>query len=170
MACFSLSWCWSSWMWSSDSSVNVYWFRLEHDKNINLEKVSLRTDDLDEIIDLYQEVWDNSEYRDSLLIAEKFAQWLWANAFAQDNLDMLQEQWLTLSNIQKTQISLNRYGEKLNAVLVEYTITEWLISDLPMLYVSQLFIPKDNDVILMSFITEEKSSHLSALDMFKNIK
>ncbi len=170
MACFSLSWCWSSWTWSSDSSVNVYWFRLEHDKNINLEKVSLRTDDLDEIIDLYQEVWDNSEYRDSLLIAEKFAQWLWANAFAQDNLDMLQEQWLTLSNIQKTQISLNRYGEKINAVLVEYTITEWLISDLPMLYVSQLFIPKDNDIILMSFITEEKSSHLSALDMFKNIK
>lgn len=167
---FLLSWCWGSWTWNAYSSVNIYWFNLEYSKNINLEKVPLRTDDLDEIIDLYQEVWDNSEYRDSLLIAEKYAQWLWANAFAQENLDMLEEQWLTLSDIKKTQIALNKYGEKINAVLVEYTITKWLINDLPLLYVSQLFIPKDNDMVLMSFITENKSSHLSALEMFKNIK
>ena len=150
--------------------MNIYWFSLEYNKNIDLEKVPLRTSDLDEIIDLYQEVWDSSEYRDSLLIAEKYAQWLWANAFAQDNLDMLEEQWLTLSDIKKTQIALNKYGEKINVVLVEYTITEWLINDLPLLYISQLFIPKDNDMILMSYITENKSSHVSALDMFKKIK
>ena len=104
------------------------------------------------------------------LIAEKYAQWLWANAFAQDNLDMLVDQWLTIEGIQKTQVWLHKYWDKVNAVLVEYTITEWLIDELPLLYVSQLFIPKDNDIILMSFVTENKSSHLSAVNMFKNIK
>ena len=172
VVCLFLNWCWNSWDWSSDSSVSIYWFDLEYDKNINLEKVHLMTDDLDEIVDLYQEVWEssNSEYRDSLLIAEKYAQWLWANAFAQDNLDMLVDQWLTIEGIQKTQVWLHKYWDKVNAVLVEYTITEWLIDELPLLYVSQLFIPKDNDIILMSFVTENKSSHLSAVNMFKNIK
>lgn len=169
-ASFLLSWCWNSWEWTSNYSMNIYWYNLEYDNNINLEKVHLKTDDLDEIVDLYQEIWNNSDYKDSLLIARKYNQWLWANAFAQDNLDTLEEQWLTLSDIKKTQILLNKYGKEVNVVLVEYTITKWLISDLPLLYVSQLFIPDDNEMILMSFITEEKSSNLSASDMFKNIQ
>ena len=103
-------------------------------------------------MDLYQEVWDNSEYRDSLLIAEKHAQWLWANAFAVDNLDTLENQWLSLSNIKKTQIRLEKYWEEINAVLVEYEITQWLINEIPVLYVSQLFVPNGETMVLMSFI------------------
>lgn len=164
--------CWNSWTWtwSEKFSVNLYWFDLEYNGNVNLERVQLKADDLNEIVDLYQEVWDDSEYKDSLLVAEKYAQWLWPNAFAQDNLDTLKNQWLTLSNVQKTQIWLERYGEKINAVLVEYEITKWLINEIPLLYISQLFIPDENSMILMSFITENQSSHLSASSMFKNIK
>lgn len=165
---FLLIWCWSS---STNSfSVNEYWFDLSYNWDVNLERVQLKTDDMEEVVDLFQEVWDNPEYRDSLLIAEKHAQWLWPNAFMQDNLDTLKDQWLTLSNIEKTQIWLERYGEEFNAVLVEYEITEWLINDIPLLYVSQLFVPNGEDMVLMSFITEDKSSRLNASKMFKNIK
>lgn len=146
------------------------WFELEYNGEVKLERVALMKDDMDEIIDLYQEVWNESEYKDSLLVAEKYAQWLWANAFTQDNLDTLKNQWLSLTNIEKTQIWVEIEGEKTNAVLVEYEITEGFISDIPLLYVSQLFIPNDENMILMSFITEDQSSHLSASKMFKNIK
>ena len=167
---FSLTWCKDSWIWGDDFTLSIYWFDLEYNGNIRLEKVQLKTDDLDEIVDLYQEIWDSVEYRDSLLIAKKYAQWLWANAFVHDNLDILEEKWLVISDIRKTQVRLKKYWENVNAVLVEYKITEWLIDNIPQLYVSQLFIPKDYDMILMSFITENKSSYLSASNMFKNIK
>lgn len=167
---FLLSWCGSSWSGSSNFSENIFWYDLDYNGNVKLERVWLNSDDLDEIVDLFQEVWDNVWYRDSLLIAEKYAQWLWANAFAQDNLDSLQEQWLALSGIQKTQIWLKDSWKKIIGVLVEYEITQWLVSEIPLLYVSQLFIPRGDNMVLMSFITEDQSSHLSALDMFKNIK
>lgn len=166
----SLSWCWNSLSWEHVFSTNVYWFDLKYNGNIELERVQLKDDDLDEILDLYQEVWENVDYRDSLLIAEKYAQWLWPNAFVQDNIDTLKTQWLTVSNVEKTQIKLVKDKNKINLVLVEYEITKWLIEDIPLLYVSQLFIPDEENIILMSFITEDKSSHLSASNMFKNIK
>jgi hypothetical protein len=150
--------------------MNMYWFDLNYDGKVKLERVLLKTDDPDEIVDLFQEVWNNSNYKDSLLIAEKYDQWLWANAFAQDNLDVLSDQWLTLSDLKKTQIWLKKRWERINAVLVEYQIKKWLVEDIPLLYVSQMFIPKDKDMILMSYITEDQSSHLSASNMFKNIK
>lgn len=164
-----LTWCWDDWAWNS-LSLNVYWFELEYNGKVKLERVALKKDDMDEIVDLYQEVWNDSEYKDSLLVAEKYAQWLWANAFAQDNLDTLRNQWLTLADIKKTQIWMKVYGEKTNGVLVEYEITEWFIEDVPLLYISQLFVPDEENMILMSFITEDKASHLSASNMFKSIK
>lgn len=170
IGCFSLVWCWSSWTWNSDLSINVRGFELKYNGNVNLEKVQLKTDDLGEIIDLYQEVWNDSEYKDSLLIAEKFAQWLWTNAFAQDNLDTLENQWLELSNIKKDQIWFKKNGEKINAVLVEYEITKWLINEIPLLYISQLFVPDGENMILVSFITEDQRSRLSASNMFRDIK
>lgn len=170
LSCFLLSWCWDSWLWNSTFSENIYWYELNYNGKVQLERVLLSNDDLDEIVDLFQEVWNDVWYRDSLLIAKKYSQWLWTNAFVQDNLDMLQDQWLTLSNIDKTQIWLKNNKEKINWVLVEYEITEWLVNELPLLYVSQLFIPKDENMILISFITENKSSNSSALEMFKSIK
>lgn len=170
ISCFSLVWCWDSWTWNSKLSMDISWFELNYNGEVELKKLQLKSDDLDEIIDLYQEVWDGSGYKDSLLVAEKHAQWLWANAFAQDNLDTLENQWLDLSNVRKTQIWLKRYWEEFNAVMVEYEIIGWLINDIPLLYVSQLFVLNDENMILMSFITEDQSSRASASNMFKNIK
>ena len=150
-------------------SIGLSWFTLEYNGNVKLTKVPLKTDDLDEIVDLYQEVW-NVWYRDSLLIAEKYSNWLWVNAFSQDNLDTLKNQWLTLSDIKKTQIWLEKSWEKINAVLVEYKIVGWLVEEIPMLYISQLFIPNGRNIMLLSFITENKSSRSNVSNMFKNIK
>lgn len=166
---FALAWCGGSWDSGKKFTVNIAWYSLIYNWDVELWKVALMTDDLSEIIDLYQEVWDNIWYRDSLLIAEKYDQWLWINTFAQDNLDTLEEQWLTLADIKKTQIKLKKESENVNAVLVEYKITGWLINELPLLYVSQLFVPDNHNVELMSFITEDSLSHSSAVKMFKNI-
>ena len=108
-------------------------------------------------------------YRDSLLVAEKYANWVWANVFIKDNLEVLEKQWLYLSDISKKQIWLNKKWENINAVLLEYEITEWLISEIPLLYVSQLFIPDENSMVMLSYITESTSSRSSASNMFKNI-
>lgn len=156
-------------MWDDGFSENIYWFELNYAGNTQLERVLLSEDDLDEIVDLFQEVWDNIWYRDSLLVAVNYAHWLWINAFAQDNLDTLESQWLTLSNVQKHQIWLYKNGKKIDCVLVEYEITQWLVSEIPLLYVSELFVPRGDDILFMSFITEDRASHLSAMDMFKNI-
>jgi len=170
VASILLAGCWDSLTWGHSFSSNIYWFDLEYNGNIELERVKLKADDLNEIIDLYQEIWENIDYRDSLLVAEKYAQWLWPNAFAQDNIDTLKDQWLTISNEKKTQIKLAKDKNKINLVLVEYEITKWLIDGIPLLYVSQLFVPSGENIVLMSFITEDKSSHLSASNMFKNIR
>lgn len=150
--------------------MNVLWFEIEKNIKVDLEKVQLKSDDAEDIIDLFQEVWNDVSFRDSLLIAERYAQWLWTNAFAQDNIDILEEHWLELSNMNKTQIRLQKGDEEMNLVLVEYEITNWLIPEIPVLYISQLFIPYDNDIIMMSFITEDSSSRSSVSSMFKDIK
>lgn len=167
--CFVLVWCGSNWDGESKYITNVAWYSLMYNWDVDLWKVALKNDDLNEIIDLYQELWDDVQYRDSLLIAEKFNQWLWINAFAQDNLDTLKKQWLALSDIRKIQITLKKKSENINAVLVNYKITEWFIDEVPLVYVSQLFIPNGYNVELISYITEDPSSHTSAVNMLKNV-
>ena len=167
---FLLSWCWHSVSWNSKLEIKFDWFELDYNGKVEFEKVQLKTDDLDEIVDLYQEVWNETGYKDSLLIAKKYAKWLWSNAFAQDNLDTLENYWLVLSDIKKTQIWFKKREEEINAVLVEYQITEGLIDEIPSLYLSQLFVPDDDNMILISFITEDLVSHTNASNMFKNIK
>lgn len=145
-------------------------FSIKYGGKVELEKVYLNDSDLSDILELYQETWDNISYRDSLLVAEKYDQWLWVNAFVQQNLDSLEVQGLSLNNIKKTQIWINKNWEKINSVLVEYEITKWFISSVPLLYMSQLFISRNNGIILFSYMTENSSARSYASDMFKNIK
>lgn len=169
LACFLLVWC-GGWSNKDELVLNVWNFELEYAWNVKLSKVALKTDDLDEIIDLYQEEWDDIWYRDSLLIAQKYSQWLWINTFAQENLDVLEDQWLILSNVNKKQIILGKGWEKINVVLVEYEIVEWLIPEIPKLYLSQLFIPEWSNVWLISFITENPTLRNNVSKTFQKIK
>lgn len=164
---FVLVWCGSGESSTNQTIIDLSWYKLTYNWNVELWRVALKTNDLDEVIDLYQEIWDNVWYRDSLLIAEKYNWWLGINAFVQDNLDTLLEHWLTLSNLEKVQIWLNNNE---NAVLVNYEITEWFISEVPILYVSQLFIPDKNNVKFVSFISEDSSARWYAINMFKKIQ
>lgn len=150
--------------------MNVSGFELDYVWKVKLSKVALKTDDLDDIIDLYQEEWNDVWYRDSLLIAQRYSQWLWINTFAQENLDVLEENNLTLSNINKKQLLLEREWKNVNAVLVEYEIVEWFVEEIPKLYISQLFIPDWNMVLLMSYITENSASRNSMSNAFKQVK
>ena len=171
LACFLLIWCWNNnSSYDKQSSINVAWYFLSYNWNVNLESLSIKKDDPEDILAIYQEVWDNLTYRDSLLIAEAYSQWIWINAFAQSNLDTLINNWLTITDIKKTQIWIKKNWKKENAVLLEYKITDWLISSIPVLYVNQLFIPDTNSVILMSYISDEAWASKSASEMFKNIK
>ena len=145
-------------------------FMLTYNGNVKLEQLNLKADEREEIIALYQEVWENIQYKDSLLVAEKYAQWLWVNAFAQSNLDTLYDYDLTIENVKKTQINIKDKNQNTNAVLVEYDITEWFIGSIPVLYMSQLFIEHDWNVILLSYSTENRQSRDYASNMFKNIK
>ena len=165
--CTILNWCWSNEWVDSTSYIWIKDYNLYYHGNIDLTKVLLKNDDLKEILGLYQEAGDNVWFRDSLLIAEKYNQWLWANAFADDNINTLKDQWLTVSDINKTQITLPK---NVNAVMVEYKITEWLISDIPMLYISQLFIPDWNAILLASYITESSKAHSYAKQMLINVQ
>ena len=169
LACFLLVLC-GGWSNKDELVLNVWNFELEYAWNVKLSKVALKTDDLDEIIDLYQEEWDDIWYRDSLLIAQKYSQWLWINTFAQENLDVLEDQWLVLSNVNKKQIILEKGWEKINVVLVEYEIVEWLIPEIPKLYLSQLFIPEWSNVWLISFITENPTLRNNVSKTFQKIK
>ena len=148
---FLLVWCWDSLGEDGTSSINIHWFELNYNGNTKFEKVRLKEDDLDEIDDLYQEIWnDDSEFKDSLLIASKYAQWLWVNAFAQDNLDTLKDHWLTISKVKKTQVWIKKHWEKINAVLVEYEITQWLVDGIPLLYISQACLLDQGNVLAVS--------------------
>lgn len=155
--CFLLVWCWNNESGRNQLIIDESGYIVNYAWSVKLLKVPLKTDDLDEIIDLYQESWEDIWYRDSLLIAQKYSQWLWVNAFAQDNLDVLEDQWLVLSDIDKKQIIIKKDWNKINAVIVNYKISEWFIEEIPTLYVSQLFIPNWSNIVLMSYITESLS-------------
>ena len=169
LACFFLVWC-GGWGNKNELVLNVWNFELEYAWNVKLSKVALKTDDLDEIVDLYQEEWDVVVYRDSLLIAKRYSQWLGIGAFVQGNLDSLEENGLTLSNINKKWVQIDKDDKKIDSVLVEYQISEWLIDELPVLFLCQLFIPDWNEVWLLSFISDDLSTHESMLSTFKHIK
>ena len=143
---------------------------LVYNGDVPLEQVTLRSDEIDEITALYQEVWDDVGYKDSLLIAEKYSQWMWINAFVQSNLDTLYDYNLTLSNVKKTQIIIKYKNQNRKAVLLEYEITDWFIESIPLLYMSQLFIENDWSIILASYSTENSQDRDYASNMFKNIK
>ena len=143
---------------------------LTYNGNIKLEQLNLKAEEKDEITALYQEVWDNIKYRDSLLIAERYSQWLWINAFAQSNLNTLYDYNLVIENVQKTQINIKDKNQNRNAVLVEYDITSWFIESIPVLYMSQLFVENESNVILLSYSTEDKQSRAYISNVFKNIK
>ena len=163
-----LSWCWSS-LDSEWLAIDISGFNLQYNWSVKLKKVYLKNDDLDEITDLYEEVWDNLEYRDSLLVAERYWQWLWINGFAQDNLDTLEDHWLVLWEIKKTQIKIKKDNKKFDSVLVDYKISEWLIEDIPVIYVSQLFVPQWTTVLLISYISEDMSARDNMSKAFKNL-
>jgi len=105
-----------------------------------------------------------------LLVAQRYSQWLGINAFVQENLDVLENYNLSLWNLAKKQILLERDWKTINAVLVDYDITEWFVPEIPALYISQLFIPDWNMVSLVSFITENSSVRKSMSNAFKEIK
>lgn len=167
--CFFIAWCGGNEDSSDSSIIYIPWYQVTYDWNITFQKLPLKADDSNDIISIYQEKGENLAFRDSLLVAEKYSNWLWVNAFVQNNLDVFEVQWLTISNINKKQIWFKKNWENIYAVLVEYEITEWLISELPLLYVSQLFVPNDDSIIMMSYITESSSSRSYASDMFKTI-
>ena len=167
----SLYGCWDTKSTKDQTIINASNYTLTYNWNTKLEKILIQSDDMNEITDLYQESWVKDwDFKDSLLVAKVFAQWRWVNTFAQDNLDTLEIQWLKLDNIQKKQILIKKNGNKINCVLVEYDITEWFVSEVPILYISQLFVPDDGNIILYSFITENKKSRTNASNMLINIK
>ena len=166
---FLLVWCQvgnGSW---GEILISVKWYELKYSWNIGFQNVALKVDDSEDVIALYQEEWNDLAYRDSLLIAEEYVNWVWANVFIKDNLEILEKQWLVLSNINKKQIWFKKGWENVSAVLLEYEIMEWLIPEIPLLYVSQLFIPGDDNMLMLSYITENSSSRKSVSNMFKNI-
>lgn len=170
LLCFLIVWCGKSSSSSNQIDLSVWDFSVGYEGKVKLEKVYLNNSDLSEILELYQETWNNTDYSDSLLVAEKYDQWLWINAFVQQNLDTLEVQWLSIDNVKKTQIWINKKWKILNSVLVEYEITKWFISTVPRLYMSQLFIPQSDSVVLFSYMTENSSARSYASNMLKNIK
>ena len=72
-ACIITAWCENS-INSNSLSISVSDYIFEYNGNTKLEQISLKSDEDKEIIALYQEAWENVWYRDSLLIAEKYAQ------------------------------------------------------------------------------------------------
>ena len=169
--CSLLAWCGDKGLSSSGKiDLLVSDFFLSYNGNVDLQKVYLNEGDSPEILDLYEETWNNIIYKDSLLIAKKFDQWLWVNSFVQQNLDSMEDLWLSLDNVNKKQIVLNKDWKNVNGVLVEYDVSEWFVSDVPLLYMSQLFIPIDNSIILFSYMTENSKARWSASKMFKNVK
>ena len=166
---FLLVWCQvgnGSW---GEVLISVKWYEFKYSWNIGFQNVALKVDDSEDIIALYKEEWNDLAYRDSLLIAEEYVNWVWANVFIKDNLEILEKQWLVLSNVNKKQIWFKKGWENVSAVLLEYEITEWLIPEIPLLYVSQLFIPGEDNMLMLSYITENSSSRKSVSNMFKNI-
>ena len=168
LICFSLIGCGKVDTTKEPIILNVSGFKLSYNWNISFQNLPIKNDDYEWTIALYQEKWNDTKFRDSLLIAEKYSR-LGANAFAQENIDVLEDWWIKLSNLKKSQIRFNKKWEDINAVLVEYEITEWFIPEIPILYLSQLFVPNNNTMILMSFITEDFSSRDNVSKMFKNI-
>lgn len=169
MACGIIAWCDTP---ENNNSllINVSNLMLRYNGNVKLEQLSLKADDKEEIIALYQEIGDNTKYKDSLLIAERYTQWLWINAFAQSNLDTLYDYNLTIENLQKTQIIINDKSQSRKAVLVEYDITSWFIKSIPVLYMSQLFIENGPSVILISYTSEDSQARAYMSNVLKNIK
>lgn len=168
---FFLVWCGNDVIsYENQIDINVWDFMITYKWNVKLSKVPLKVDDLDDIVDLYQEDWDKTWYKDSLLVAEKYFQWFWINAFVQDNLKALETNWLTLDNVQKKPIWLGNGDDDNIAVLVSYQIVDGLISEIPSLYVSQLFIPELHSVKLVSYITEDLSAHDYIKNSLENIR
>ncbi|MDR0651561.1 MAG: hypothetical protein LBG59_09550 [Candidatus Peribacteria bacterium] len=126
--------------------------------------------DEQDFLALYTESGAVNSYKDSLLITQQYNQGKGVVVFSQEAMTMLQTQGITIENQQDEKFVITCDKEKISLRLLSYLISSGFVAEVPQLYMTQMFVEKDsNTILLFSHSTEDISEQQNLRKAFKTI-
>jgi hypothetical protein len=146
-------------------------YQMLYQGKVSLSAREVPTETLDGVLALYTESGANSSYLDSVVLVEKYNQGKGVLVFSQEAMDTVKAKGLTLANERDEKFSISCQGEKKSARLFAYEVSSGFVQKVPKLYMTQLFLEKDaNTLVLWSHSTETKSEQNAMRSAFKAIQ
>ncbi|MDR2540806.1 MAG: hypothetical protein LBD11_03310 [Candidatus Peribacteria bacterium] len=147
-------------------------YQMLYQGQVSLVAQTVPTDTSDELLTVYAETGAESSYQDSLLLVEKYNQGKGVLLFSQEAIDVLKGKGLTLENEHDEKFAVPCEGEKKAAHLVAYVVTSGFVQKVPQkLYMTQLFVEKDeNTITIWSHSTESKNEQNALRSAFKTLQ
>jgi hypothetical protein len=119
---------------------------------------------------LYTESGAVNSYKDSFLVTEQYNQGKGVLVFSQEAMDILQTQGLQRETQQDEKFVITCNSEKTSLRLLSYLISSGFVAQVPKLYMTQLFMEKDpNTILLFSHSTEDISEQQHFRQALKTI-
>ncbi|MDR0282949.1 MAG: hypothetical protein LBI53_06835 [Candidatus Peribacteria bacterium] len=75
------------------------------------------------------------------------------NVFSQESITLLQDRGLSIENVKTERFSLSCAKELKSSVVYSYLISSGFSAEIPQLFMTQLFIENDNNIIVFSHST-----------------
>jgi hypothetical protein len=112
-----------------------------------------------------------TNYKDSLLVTEEFDQGKGVLVFSQEAMNTLQTQGLQIENQQDEKFVITCDRSKTSLRLLSYLISSGFVATVPQLYMTQLFVEKSpNTILIFSHSTENASEQQQFRKAFTTIR
>jgi len=154
---------------TSQFSIGNHTFQYQGD--IQLQESSFSAPDVEDIIAIYEESWDTTTYKDSLIVTEKYNQGKGVIVFSKEAIDTLETQGLTLEDKKDERFVITCKGAKKSVSLKSYCVSAGFVSKVPRMYMTQMFVEDgDHTLKIFSHSTESKDEQKRVFQAFKTLK
>ncbi|MDR2415829.1 MAG: hypothetical protein LBD75_04425 [Candidatus Peribacteria bacterium] len=138
---------------------------------LNWEKSLNTAMDGKDFLALYTESGTVNGYKDSFLITEQYNQGKGVLVFSQEAMDTLQTQGLQIEHQQDEKFVIICDKEKISLRLLSYLVSSGFVAQVPKLYMTQLFMEKSpNTILLFSHSTENANEQQYFKQAFTTIR
>ena len=155
---------------STTSVLSLGGYSFQYPGSVQLQESSFSAQDVEDVIAIYEESWDTTTYKDSLIVTEKYNQGKGVIVFSKEAIDTLEVQGLTLEDKREERFVMNCKGEQKSVSLISYCISAGFVSQVPRLYMTQMFVESwEHTLVIFSHSTESKTEQQQIRQTFKTL-
>ncbi|MDR0607132.1 MAG: hypothetical protein LBG52_01990 [Candidatus Peribacteria bacterium] len=155
---------------SSPVKLDLNGYQMLYQGKVSLVAREIPAENTNDLLALYAESGANNEYQDSLLLVEKYHQGKGVLVFSQEAIDTVKMKGLTVEDERNKKFTIPCHEEQTSAHLIAYVITSGFVHKVPKLYMTQLFLEKGtNTILLWSHNTENKNEQNAMWSAFQTL-